>query len=164
MQSRYPAPTRRTLLGWGGRVAGTLAAIPLLSRARRAFAGKPSAPVPQPARATPEAFAARAIEMRDLAVRTGDQGYGAVIVKDGRIIGQAPSRVVFHKDPTAHAEMEALRDAAKRVGRAGMRGAVMYGSARACAMCEAGAYWAGIGELRHGASARGGDAPRLRKC
>lgn len=152
---------RRQLLG---RFLAGLGAIllPTLLRGRRAHATKPPAPIPQPAEATPKAFAARAIEMRDLAVRTGDQSYGAVIVKDGKIIGQAPSRVVFHKDPTAHAEMEALRDAAKRVGRGGMRGATMYGSSRACAMCEAGAYWAGIGELRHGAAAQGGTAPGLR--
>ncbi len=145
-------------------MAGTLAALPLLFRGGQAGADRSMPPIEQPAEATPRAFAARAIEMRDLASHTGDQGYGAVIVKDGKIIGQAPSRVVLHNDPTAHAEMEALRDVARRVGRENVRGAVMYGSSPACPMCEAGAYWAGIGALRHGRAAAGGAAPRLRKC
>jgi hypothetical protein len=55
----------------------------------------------------------QARRMRNLALETGDQGYGAVIVKDGRFVGQAPSRVVVNRDPTAHAEIEAIRDAAQ---------------------------------------------------
>ena len=149
---------RRFLAGFG------LAILPTSFRGNRAAAEKPLPPIPQPVNSDAAAFAARALEMRDLASRTGDQGYGAVIVKDGHIVGQAPSRVVLHKDPTAHAEMEALRDAACRVGHNEIRGAVMYGSSPACPMCEAGAYWAGIGALRHGRAAAGGAAPRLRKC
>ena len=55
--------------------------------------------------------------MQDDAVRAGDQAYGAVVVKDGRIIGFGPSRVVLKKDWTAHAEREAIREAQARLGR-----------------------------------------------
>ncbi len=54
--------------------------------------------------------------MRDEAVRTGDQAYGAVVVKDGRIIGFGPSRVVLKNDASAHAEREAIREAQARLG------------------------------------------------
>src|ERR1043165_4479825 len=68
-------------------------------------------------------FIAAAFRMRDEAVRAGDQAYGAVVVKDGRIIGFGPSRVVLKKDWTAHAEREAIRDAQARleIGRASCR-------------------------------------------
>ena len=59
-------------------------------------------------------FMAKAEEMLRQAVAAGDQAYGAVIVKDGQIVGFGPSRVVVNGDPTAHAEMEAIRDAAAR--------------------------------------------------
>ncbi len=62
-------------------------------------------------------FIAAAFKMRDDAVRAGDQAYGAVVVKDGGIIGFGPSRVVLKKDWTAHAEREAIREAQARLGR-----------------------------------------------
>jgi len=121
-------------------------------------------PIRQPDSAGAAAFAARAAAMRAEALRTGDQGYGAVIVLDGRIIGEAPSRVVVGADPTAHAEMEAIRDACRRLGAPTLPGAVMYGTSPACAMCEAAAYWAGLSRLYYGPAAAGGRAPRLRRC
>jgi len=105
----------------------------------------------QPAETTHRAFAERALALRDAALAAGDQGYGAVIVKEGRIVGEAPSRVVVNRDPTAHAEMEAIRDAAHRLDTRDLSGMVMYGSSRACPMCRAAAYWAGIGQLYSGA-------------
>ena len=68
-------------------------------------------------------FIAAAFKMRDDAVRAGDQAYGAVVVKDGRIIGFGPSRVVLKKDWTAHAEREAIREAQARLGRTDLSGA-----------------------------------------
>jgi tRNA(Arg) A34 adenosine deaminase TadA len=106
----------------------------------------------------------QAWRMRDLALETGDQGYGAVIVKDGRIIGQAPSRVVVRRDPTAHAEMEAIRDAARNLGSRDLSGGVMYGTSRACPMCEAAAYWANLESLRFGSAISDAGEPRLRRC
>jgi len=105
-------------------------------------------------------FARRALQLRDAATRSGDQAYGAVVVKDGRIVGEAPSRVITSRDPTAHAEMEAIRDAARKLGTRDLSGCEMYGSSRACRMCEGAAYWAGIARLFHGAEAAGGEPPR----
>jgi len=102
--------------------------------------------------------------MRALALGLGDQGYGAVIVKDGRIVAETPSRVVANGDPTAHAEMEAIRQAARRLGTGDLAGAVMYGSARACAMCETAAYWAKVDRLAFGSGATDGGSPRYRRC
>ena len=101
------------------------------------------------------------MQLRDEAVRAGDQPYGAVVVKNGRIIGEAPSRVVTGRDPTAHAEMEAIRDAARKLGTRDLSGCDLYGSSPACRMCEAAAYWAGIARLFHGEEAAGGRPPQI---
>ena len=101
------------------------------------------------------------MQLRDEAMRAGDQPYGAVVVKNGRIIGEAPSRVVTGRDPTAHAEMEAIRDAARKLGTRDLSGCDLYGSSPACRMCEAAAYWAGIARLFHGEEAAGGRPPQI---
>jgi tRNA(Arg) A34 adenosine deaminase TadA len=107
---------------------------------------------------------ARAEDMRRRAVDSGDQAYGTVIVKGDRIVGQAPSRVVVDGDPTAHAEMEAIRDASRRLKSADLSGCVMYSTAAPCAMCETAAHWAGIGGLRHGTASADLGPPRYRRC
>ena len=150
-------PTRRAL------VAGAALAGGLLASGRAANA-ETTRPIEQPAVPGPAAFMARAVAMRDAAARAGDQPYGAAIVKDGRIVGQAPSRVVTARDPTAHAEMEAIRDAARRLGTRDLAGCEIYASTRPCPMCEGAAYWAGIARIRHGASAEDAGAPRLGRC
>ena len=94
--------------------------------------------------------ASRARSLRDEAVRRGDQPYGAVVVKDGRIVAEGVSAVVTRGDPDAHAERVALADALARLGRAGVQGAVLVGSSRACPACRAAAHRAGIVRLYHG--------------
>lgn len=121
-------------------------------------------PIVQPVPATPEAFMQRAHALADEARRRGDGGYGAVIVKEGRIVGEAGSRVVTHHDPTAHGEIEAIRDACRRLGTTDLSGARMYGNARACPMCESGAYWARLERLLSRAASSDGGAPRLGRC
>ena len=106
-------------------------------------------------------FVRRAFAMRDQAAAAGDQPFGAVVVRDGRVVGEAPSRVVVAGDPTAHAEIEAIRDAARRLGTRDLSGATLYGSSRACPMCEAAASWARIARLVHGADASDRGPPRL---
>jgi tRNA(adenine34) deaminase len=83
-----------------------------------------------------EHFIAEAARMRRLAETTGDQSYGAVVVKDGSIIGYGPSRVIADRKPDAHAERVALWDAQKRLGITDMTGAVMYSTSRPCATCQ----------------------------
>jgi tRNA(Arg) A34 adenosine deaminase TadA len=119
------------------------------------------APIAQTVPATREAFMRRAFDMRRIAVERGDQPYGAVIVRDGRIVGEGISAVVTNTDPTAHAEMQAIRDAARRLGTRDLSGGEMYGTSRACPMCEAAAYWAGVSRLYYGESIADGGAPRL---
>jgi tRNA(Arg) A34 adenosine deaminase TadA len=84
-----------------------------------------------------------------------------VIVRDGRIVGEGVSAVITIPDPTAHAEMQAIRDAARRVGTRDLSGCELYGTSRACPMCQAGAYWAGLSRLWYGEFIVDGGAPRL---
>ncbi|MGI9465451.1 MAG: nucleoside deaminase [Aestuariivirgaceae bacterium] len=107
------------------------------------------------------AFIARAFKMRNLAKALGDQPYGAVVVRDNLIIGLSHSRVVSEQDPTAHAELAAIRDAARRSGNRDLSGAVLYSSSRPCPMCEAAAYWANIKEMKYGHNVASAGLPRL---
>lgn len=117
-----------------------------------------------PSTGAPSAHMDEAMRMRRLAVEMGDQGYGAVIVKDGAIVGRAPSRVVVNRDPTAHEEMEAIRDAARNLATRDLRGCILYSTSRACPMCEAAAYWANLDGMRFGASIADAGQPRLSRC
>jgi len=92
----------------------------------------------------------RASEMRAEAIRTGDQPFGAVVLRGDRIVGEAPSRVVVAGDPTAHAEMEAIRDAARSLRSRDLSGCLLISTSRPCRMCEAAARWAQIERMVHG--------------
>jgi tRNA(Arg) A34 adenosine deaminase TadA len=104
---------------------------------------------------------ARAHALRDEALRAGDQPYGAVVWLDGRIVGEAPSRVVSSRNADAHAEREALLDARRRLGRDDLAGAWLVSSSRPCWLCETAAARAGIARMVFGDGIDGG-APRLR--
>jgi tRNA(adenine34) deaminase len=105
-------------------------------------------------------FIAAAFRMKDEAVRGGDQAYGAVVVKDGRIIGFGPSRVVLKKDWTAHAEREAIREAQARLGRTDLSGCILYSSSRPCSECERAAAHASIDRMIFGSEATDAGKPR----
>jgi tRNA(adenine34) deaminase len=92
-----------------------------------------------------------ALAMRRLAESWGDQPYGAVLVAGGAIAGEGPSRVVKDRDPNAHAERVAIRDAQRRLERQWLGGAVLYSTSRPCAACEAAAAAAGVARMIHGA-------------
>jgi tRNA(Arg) A34 adenosine deaminase TadA len=92
----------------------------------------------------------RARSLRDEAVRSGDQPYGAVVLRGAQIVGEAPSRVVTAGDPSAHAEMEAIRDAARRLRSRDLSGCVLVSTSRPCRMCEAAAGFARIERMVHG--------------
>ena len=85
--------------------------------------GPGSPPLWQPAEPTKAAFLARARALRDEAVREGDQAYGAVVVREGVIVGEGRNYVVLQTDPTAHSELLAVRDAARRLAPATSRNA-----------------------------------------
>ena len=74
--------------------------------------------------------------MKDQAVASGDQAFGAVLVKAGLIVGYGPSRVILTGNPEAHAERVALWDAQKRLDTKDMTGAILYSTSRPCAACE----------------------------
>ena len=137
-------------------IVGAALCLPFVHR--RAFA---SEGIVQPVVRDEAGFIGRAFQLRDAAVADGDQPYGALVVRDGVVVGEAASRVVLHNDPTAHAEMEAIRDAARRLGSRNLAGCTLYSSSRACPMCEAAAYWAGIERMVHGRGASDAGAPSL---
>ncbi len=105
-------------------------------------------------------FIAAAFKMKDEAVRSGDQPYGAVVVKAGRILGFGPSRVVLKKDWTAHAEREAIREAQARLGRADLSGCLLYSTSRACVACERAAAEANVTRMYYGVEATDAGPPR----
>lgn len=112
---------------------------------------------------TPDAgvrWAREAEAMRQQALSWGDQPYGAVLVRDDRIVGYGPSRVVQRRDIDAHAEREAIRDALARVGADQVRGADLYATSRPCALCEAAAARAGVRRMYVGPQAQDAGAPR----
>ena len=70
--------------------------------------------------------------------------FGAVIVKDNQIIGRGCNQVTAHNDPTAHAEIEAIRDACQKTRSFSLNGCTLYTSSEPCPMCLSAIYWARI--------------------
>ena len=88
-------------------------------------------------------FLTMAIEMAIDNVKTGNGGpFGAIIVKDGEIIGRGVNTVTCANDPTAHAEVNAIRDACNRLGTFQLEGCILYTSCEPCPMCLGAIYWA----------------------
>ncbi len=73
--------------------------------------------------------------------------FGAVIVHEGRVVGRGENRVTSTNDPTAHAEMVAIRAACTNLGRFHLAGATLYTSCEPCPMCLAAAYWAHVARI-----------------
>ena len=139
-----------------------IAAVFPLFAAREGKAGiSETATIEQPEDNDDASFITRAFSLRQRAIESGDQGYGAVVVRDGKIVGQSPSHVIINKDPTAHAEMEAIRDAARRLDSRDLSRCTLYSSSPACPMCEAAAYWSGIERMVYGKDVSEGGSPRL---
>ena len=78
--------------------------------------------------------------------------FGAVLVLDGKVLATAGNSVTRDHDPTAHAEVNAIREACRKVGQPHIKGAVLYSSCEPCPMCYATAYWARVGKIFYGAS------------
>lgn len=141
-------------------ILAALSGIGLAGLLQKSQATSPNPPLIQPTESTDAAFIKRAFSMRDRARELGDQAYGTVIVHSGKIIGESWSRVVLDGDPTAHAEMSALRDVARRFGSEALIGAIMYSSSHPCSMCQAAAAWVGISAMIHGRGATNAGTPR----
>ena len=88
-----------------------------------------------------------------LSVKNIDNGggpFGAVIVKNGEIIAHGVNRVTSNNDPTAHAEVMAIREAASKLGTFDLAGCEIYSSCEPCPMCLGAIYWAHLDKLYYG--------------
>ena len=83
--------------------------------------------------------------------------FGAVIVKDGKIISKAHNQVIKNNDPTAHAEMSAIKKASKKLGTFDLSGCEIYTTCMPCPMCLGAIKWANIKTVYYGASSRDAD-------
>jgi len=89
----------------------------------------------------------RAIELSASCAQSDEGPFGAVVVLDGKIIGEGVNQVVPTGDPTAHAEVVAIRAACEAVGLHVLDGAVLYTSCEPCPMCLSAAWWARVKEI-----------------
>jgi guanine deaminase len=87
-------------------------------------------------------FMRRAINLALANVRSGGGPFGAVIVKDGGIIAEGTNRVTATNDPTAHAEIVAIREACRALGNFRLTGCDLYTTCEPCPMCLGAIYWA----------------------
>ena len=94
-----------------------------------------------------EDFMRKAIELSIESVRNGGGPFGAVIVKNGKIIAQASNSVTKNNDPTAHAEVNAIRIATQKLNNFDLSGCEIYSSCEPCPMCLGAIYWAKIDKL-----------------
>jgi tRNA(Arg) A34 adenosine deaminase TadA len=94
-----------------------------------------------------EKFMRRAIELSKESVKKGGGPFGAVIVKDGKIIAEASNSVTQDNDPTAHAEVNAIRQAARKINSFDLSGAEIYTSCEPCPMCLGAIYWARLDKI-----------------
>ena len=88
-----------------------------------------------------------AIKLSAESVRSGGGPFGAVIVRNGEIIARGENRVTVCNDPTAHAEVSAIREAAARMGTYDLSGCEIYSSCEPCPMCLGAIYWARLDRL-----------------
>ncbi len=106
-----------------------------------------------PGQPNPE-FLRRAIALATRNVLTATGGpFGAVVVHEGKIVGEGANCVTATNDPTAHAEVTAIRAAAKTLRTFMLAGCELYTSCEPCPMCLAAAYWARLDAVYYGASA-----------
>ena len=106
----------------------------------------------------------KAFKMKQIAIDTGDQAFGAIIVKQGSVVGLGPSKVLVNYDPTAHAEIEAIRDACRNLKTNDLAGCELYSTSRPCRMCETAGYWANISRFYFGANIVDGGTPQYSSC
>lgn len=93
-------------------------------------------------------FVGRAVGLARRNVEAGLGGpFGAVVVRDGKVLGEGGNRVVASSDPTAHAEVVAIRAACGALGTPHLEGATLYTSCEPCPMCLGAAYWAQVSRI-----------------
>lgn len=97
-----------------------------------------------------EDFMRKAIELSIENVKNGGGPFGAVIVKDGEIVATGVNRVTANHDPTAHAEVSAIRAACQKLGTFDLSGCEIYISCEPCPMCLGAIYWAHLDKIYYG--------------
>ncbi len=100
-----------------------------------------------------ERFLLEAIRLADESIANGGGPFGAVLVKDGEIVGRGTNRVTQNNDPTAHAEVLAIRDACRSLDDFQLTGCELYVNCEPCPMCLAAAYWARVDAVYYAANA-----------
>ena len=99
-----------------------------------------------------EKFLRRAIDLAKQSIKTGGGPFGAIIVKDGEIIAETSNSVTKDLDPTAHAEVNCIRQACKKLGTFILEGCEIYSSTEPCPMCLSAIYWAHISKIYYAAT------------
>jgi tRNA(adenine34) deaminase len=107
---------------------------------------------PAASRQDDEKFMTEALALAQCAAEEGEVPVGAVVVKDGNVIGRGYNRPVSKNDPTAHAEIVALREAGAATGNYRLAGCTLYVTIEPCAMCAGAIMHARIGRLVYGAA------------
>ena len=97
-----------------------------------------------------EEYMREAIRLSIENIKQGGGPFGAVVVKDGQIIATGTNRVTATCDPTAHAEVSAIRQAAKALNSFDLSGCDIYTSCEPCPMCLGAIYWAHIDRMFYG--------------
>lgn len=109
-------------------------------------------PEPSPHADADAAWIERAVRLAVENVAAGGGPFGAVVVRDGVLLAEGRNRVTATLDPTAHAEVVAIRDACQAVGDFALAGATLYTSCEPCPLCLAAALWARIGRIVYAAN------------
>ncbi len=95
-------------------------------------------------------FMREAIRLANESVERGGGPFGAVIVKNGEIVAGSSNSVTLDNDPTAHAEVNTIRQACRKLGTFDLSGCVIYTSCEPCPMCIGAIYWARISRIYYG--------------
>ena len=106
-----------------------------------------------------EKFMKKAIELSIVNVTKGGGPFGAVIVKNGKIISEGTNNVTKKNDPTAHAEIVAIRNASKKLKSYSLKGCEIYTSCEPCPMCLSAIYWSRLRRVYFGNTRK--DAARI---
>ena len=92
-------------------------------------------------------FMKKAIELSIESVNNGGGPFGSVVVKDNKIVAEGSNKVVPTRDPTAHGEIVAIREACKKLNNFNLKGCELYSTCEPCPMCLSAIYWARIDKI-----------------
>jgi len=101
---------------------------------------------------TRDDFARLTLQLAVDNVRQGGGPFAAIVVRQGEVLATGQNRVTFNHDPTAHAEVQAIREACRKLGNFELRDCELYTSCEPCPMCLGAIYWARLGAVNYCAS------------